>query len=345
MRPVHIAGFAQVPHLLRDTEHDEAEYVQQTTAAALADAGLSRSEVGFTCSGSNDYVMGRPFSFVMALDGVGAWPPIRESHVEMDAAWALYEAWVRLQHGDVDTALVYGFGKSSLGGVAESLTLNLDPYTLAPLGPSPDVLAALQARVLLERTDFTEEHLARVVLDARRAAAQHPFVPTPSGEHTLETLLAAPTVQDPLRAHDLPTRTDGAAAIVLRVGGGGPRIRGIQHIVDPHQPGARDLSRCPSAARAAELAGLVDGDVDVAELHAPYSSQVLVLARALGLGPNTVINPSGGALAADTPMVSGLCRIGEAAQAIRRGSARTALGHASAGPCLQHNLVAVLEAE
>jgi hypothetical protein len=31
----------------------------------------------------------------------------------MDGAWALYEAWVRLHHGDIDTALVFGSGKSS----------------------------------------------------------------------------------------------------------------------------------------------------------------------------------------------------------------------------------------
>ena len=53
-------------------------------------------------------------SLIAGLDAVGAWPPLRESHVEMDGAWALYEAWVRLQHGDIDTALVFAFGKSSV---------------------------------------------------------------------------------------------------------------------------------------------------------------------------------------------------------------------------------------
>ena len=54
----------------------------------------------------------------------------------MDAAWALYEAWVKLQYGEIDTALVYGFGKSSQGDVREIMTLQLDPYYLAPLGPA-----------------------------------------------------------------------------------------------------------------------------------------------------------------------------------------------------------------
>jgi acetyl-CoA acetyltransferase len=136
-------------------------------------------------------------------------------------------------------------------------------------------------------------------------------------------------------------RTDGAAAIVLRVGGGGPRISGIAHRIDAHGLGVRDLGRCPSARLAAEAAGALGSKVEVAELYAPYAHQELLLARELGLG-GAVINPSGGALAAETPMVAGLVRILEAARAVR-GGARRALAHASSGPCLQHNLVAMLE--
>ena len=69
------------------------------------------------------------------LDAVGPWPPISESHVEMDGAFALYEAWVRLQHGDIDTALVYGFGKCSPGDVGRVIALQLEPYLLGPLWP------------------------------------------------------------------------------------------------------------------------------------------------------------------------------------------------------------------
>ena len=57
------------------------------------------------------------------------------------------------------------------------------------------------------------------------------------------------------------------------------------------------------------------------------------------------VNRSGGALAANSIMVAGLTRIGEAANQIWRGEARRALGHATSGPCLQQNLVCVLEGE
>src|SRR5947199_9488234 len=127
MREVAIIAFAQLPAVRRERERDEVEMLLPVIHEALERAGIDQRQIGFTVSGSSDFLTGRPFSFVTALDAVGAWPPIEESHVEMDGAWALYEAWVRLQHGDVDTALVYAFGRSSLGEVRDVLALQLDP--------------------------------------------------------------------------------------------------------------------------------------------------------------------------------------------------------------------------
>jgi hypothetical protein len=44
-------------------------------------------------------------------------------------------------------------------------------------------------------------------------------------------------------------------------------------------------------------------------------------------------------------MATGLIRLGSAADAVRRGDARRAVGHATNGPCLQHNLLCLMEAE
>ena len=113
---------------------------------------MTRRDVEFTCSGSADYLTGGTFTFVQMLEAAGAWPPISESHVEMDGAWALYEAWVRLQHGDVDVALVFASGRASLGvSLRETLTFQLDPYYLAPIGADYVSLAALQAQAVLEK--------------------------------------------------------------------------------------------------------------------------------------------------------------------------------------------------
>src|ERR1700730_6781368 len=109
---IAIVATAQTP-LARRAPESEVQLLIPTVNAVIAAAGIERSEVGFTCAGSCDYLTGGPFAFVSNLEAAGAWPPISESHVEMDGAWALYEAWVRLQHGDIDTALVFGSGKSS----------------------------------------------------------------------------------------------------------------------------------------------------------------------------------------------------------------------------------------
>jgi acetyl-CoA acetyltransferase len=106
----------------------------------------------------------------------------------------------------------------------------------------------------------------------------------------------------------------------------------------------RDLSRSASAADAARAAGVGKGPVEVAELHAQFAHEEVLLRRALELPDGTVINPSGGPLAANPVMATGLIRIGEAARRIHDGTARRTVGHAASGPCLQHNLVTVLEA-
>src|ERR1700729_2342742 len=105
-------------------------------AEGYAAPGLAKGDIGFWCSGSSDYLAGRAFSFVQAVDAIGAVPPIMESHVEMDGAWALYEAWVKILTGDADVALAYGFGKaSSPASLRRVLALQLDPYVLGPLWP------------------------------------------------------------------------------------------------------------------------------------------------------------------------------------------------------------------
>jgi acetyl-CoA acetyltransferase len=122
-------------------------------------------------------------------------------------------------------------------------------------------------------------------------------------------------------------------------------IRGIDHRIDAHALGVRDLTSSPSTRLAGERAGVGDAPVDVAELHAPFTHQEVLLRDALGLGDGVALNPSGGPLAANPIMAAGLIRIGEAAGRIGRGEAQRAVAHATSGPCLQQNLVCVLEGD
>jgi acetyl-CoA acetyltransferase len=349
-RDVAVVAFAQTPMVRRAEDANEVELVMPVVTEVLGAAGLEIADVGFTCSGSTDYLIGVPFSFVGALDAVGAWPPIEESHVEMDGAWALYEAWVRLQLGDIDTALVYCFGKSSPSTcLSELLSRQLDPYVVAPLWPDAISLAALQARAGLDAGAYTEAEMAAVAARSRNDAASNPNAQV-KGSAPADALLSEPYFVAPLRRHDCPPITDGSAAVILAAGEVARRltprpawISGIDHRIETHSLGSRNLSTSPSTVLAAREAGLFDQRIDVAELHAPFTHQELILRAALDLGDDVVVNPSGGALAANAIMVAGLVRIGEAASRIWSGEADTALAHATSGPCLQQNLVCVLE--
>lgn len=346
MRDVAIVAFAQTDHLRRTDDLSEVEMLMPVLHQVLDATGLRTSDIGFTCSGSSDYLAGRAFSFTMALDGVGAHPPISESHVEMDGAWALYEAWVKIQTGEADTALVYAYGKSSPGQVRDVLTRQLDPYYTAPLWPDSVALAALQAQALIDAGDTDETALAAIAARSRADASDNPHAQlsgaVPAGDHLVQ----------PLRTGDCPPIGDGAAAVILAAGDTAralcPRpawIRGIDHRIEAHGLGVRELTESPSTRLAAERAGAFDRPVDTAELHAPFTSQEVVLRKALGLGDEVRVNPSGGALAANPVMAAGLIRLGEAAARIHRGESDRALAHATSGPCLQQNLVAVLEGE
>jgi acetyl-CoA acetyltransferase len=307
MRDVAIVSFSRFV-APRSTD-DEVEMLVPVITDAIRESGIPKKEIGFTVSGSCDYLGGRPFSFVMALDAVGAWPPISESHVEMDGAWALYEAWVRLQHGDIDSALVYAFGRSSQGDLSDVMVTQLDPYYLAPLAPDWVSLAGLQARALVDAGRCTEREAVEVAA---------------------------------------PPSYDGASAAVLVAGDLARKvcarpawIRGIDHRIEAHSLGVRDLTRSRSTRLAAEKVGAIGRSFDVAEIHAPFAHQEIILREELGLRPGVALNPSG----PENPfIVAGLNRIGEAAKSVLGGKAKSALAHATSGPCLQQNLVCVLEA-
>lgn len=350
-REVAVVGFAHAPHVRRSTgTTNGVEMLMPCFAELYGELGITQRDIGFWCSGSSDYLAGRAFSFISAIDSIGAVPPINESHVEMDGAWALYEAYIKVLTGEVDTALAYGFGKSSAGTLRRVLALQTDPYTVAPLMPDAVSLAGLQARLGLDAGTWTQQQMAQVALDSMAAT---PRTDSVQSANSIDELLARPFFADPLRRHDIAPITDGASVVIIAAGERARELRerpawitGFEHRVETPVLGARDLTTSASAAVSARVA--TGGDpksIEVAEIYAPFSHQQLILAEAIGLGGATRINPSGGALAANPMFSTGLERIGFAARHIFDGSAGRVLAHATSGPVLQQNLVAVLEGQ
>lgn len=347
---IAIVGWAVSP-MERRTAKTEQQMLFEVVTDAVAHAGITRADVDFTVAGSCDYVAGQAFSFVQNIDAVGAWPPKRDSHVEMDGAWALYETWIRLLEGDLDIALATGSGRSSTADPALIYPMEMDPYYLAPLGVDALSFGALQARALVDAGKTTERQMAEIAARCRRDATGNPLAQV-SGELDVDAALREEPLRAPLRKHDVPPVTDGAACVVIARGDRARDlcenpvwIRGFAHCSELHNPGMRDLLSSPSTALAAKAAGVEEAPVDFAELQTAFTHEEVVLREALGLSDDTPVNRSGGPLAANPVMATGLVRIAEAARQIREGQGRRGVAHATSGPCLQQNLVCVLEGE
>lgn len=350
MRDIAIVAYQQSDSVSAVGAVNEVEMIMPVLKRTFEQVGISNAQdVDFVCSGSCDYLQGAAFAFVAGVDALGAVPPIKESHVEMDAAWALYESMLKIRMGHADSALIYGFGKSSPGELPIVLSQQLDPYYLAPLWVDTISLAAMQARLMLDQGLITERDMAEVVSRSRRNAMNNPHAQL-AGDVSVEDVLAEETFVSPLRKADICPVSDGATAVVIATvekakEWGKPYviISGIDHCIETHNMGMRDLTDSVSTRKAGERAGVGNGKVDVAELYAPFSHQEIILSRALGLDDSTNVNPSGGVLAGNLMMASGLSRIGEVFNRIVSGEAQRGVAHTTSGPCLQHNLVTVLE--
>jgi acetyl-CoA acetyltransferase len=350
MEDIAIVAFAQTPSY-RKYNDSEPSMILGLVNQIVEEVEIDRHQIDFTIAGSCDYLTGRAFAFIANVDGYGAWPPVYESHVEMDGAWALFEAFVRLQMGDIDSALIVSSGKSSPGAPREIFPLQTDPYVGAPLGLDPVSVAGLQACALLDSGKATERDFAEVVSRSRRDGLSNPNAQV-AKDVSVDTLLKEPYYASPLRKHDLPPISDGASAVLIARGQRARElceqpvwIRGIDHRIESHHLGLRDLSDSPSSRIAASSLGLDAGSLDVAELCVRFSPEEIVLRQALELGDSTRINPSGGPLCGHPVMASGLTRVVETARRIRNGEAARGLGHATSGPALQQNLLCILEGD
>ena len=311
-------------------------------AEVFGNIGITKDDVGFICSGSTDYLIGGPFSFVAALDAVGVWPPRAESHVEMDGAWALYEAWVLLQEGEIDAALVYSFGRSSHGRPGRGPVRPARPVLPGAAVAGPDVAgraagAGHDRQGAGQRGRLRRRGQPLPALGARRTPRRRsPTTARPSScwPRTTRWRRCAAT-----RCRRSPTAAPPSswppATGPTSCASGRPSSPASTTASRPTRSAPATSRVSPSTKLAGEKAGVGAKKVDVAELHAPYAHQELILAEALGLGDGVDVNPSGGALAANPMMSAGLIRIGESAQAHLVGRGRPGRGprHVGARAC------------
>jgi len=367
LRNVAVVGFAQAPIVTCDEHRTAQEMLFPEVRRALAQCGVDREAIDYQVAGSADYIDGRPFGFVQALDYMGGWPPKQDLHVEMDAAFAAYYAWLRIQTGDCDTAIVAGYGKTSEGDPERILNLQLDPYYQAVIGLDPTSTAALQASAYMARAGVTDRDLAEGAARSRTAGARNPDAQVRQAA-TADDLQRTPWAVAPLRRGYVPPLGESAVCLVLAAEGKAEKlcakpawIHGVDQRAEMQTLGARDLTRSASTdlatKKALSMAGLTSArEVDLIEVCAANPAEEMILREAMGLtrtgdsGP--AINPSGGPLTGHPLMMTGLIRLGEVFRQLAGivkthpvAGVRRAIAHATQGHCLQQNLVWVLGSE
>jgi acetyl-CoA acetyltransferase len=314
--------------------------------AALAEAGVGVRQVQAAFCGTAYGGVAAGHRVLGALAGTGI--PIYD--VEAGCASggaALQLGAASIASGQHDRVLVFGIEKMPKGVIRSSF---FAPWQeAAGLSPAPAYFALRAQRLLLE-TGLTSEHLAQVVVKNRRHGVANPDAMFQK-EVTVEEVLAARMICEPLTLFMLCSPNEGAAAVVLERAGHGITLAGIS--LRSHLPGSvlgEDSPLCgiddatitpPTTLAAVEAyaqAGLGPGDVDLVECQDTDAGRELLAWAELGVceageqarviedgsalvGGKLPINASGGLLSKGEPL--GASALGQVVEIVRqlRGTA------------------------
>lgn len=185
--------------------------------------------------------------------------------------------------------------------------MDVDPVFEFPYGPTMPAIFALVARRQMAESGVTREQFAEIAVTAREWGRHHPHAALGhKGELTVEEVLDAPMVADPLSLYDCtpwgPAGTGGAFVVtssenVSPDDGTAVDICGVgECATHEYITARRSLNSAPvdrpseltstgaqeSGRRAFEMAGLTPEDIDVAEVTYLFSNVALLLLEDLG---------------------------------------------------------------
>ncbi len=326
----------------------EMEILAQASHKAVADAGLRMSDIDGLATASSSSAMW-PLSVVEYL---GLNPRFVDSTMIGGSSFVSHTmpAMLALASGQCDAVLVcYGSTQRTAvmnRGEIKRARRQLEPHPFEevyePLQPLTSY--ALAARRYMHQYGATRRHLAEVAVAARKWAQLNPeaFRRDPL---TIDDVLNARMVSDPLSVLDSCLVTDGAAAFVM--------VRADRAKDLPQKPAYvlgsatatwnKQISAMPdltvtaardSGKRAFEMAGITPANVDVAELYDAFTINTLLFLEDLGFckkgeaaafvenggiapGGHLPVNTNGGGLSCVHPGMYGAFIMIEAVRQLR----------------------------
>lgn len=331
---------------------------------AIRDAGIEKSDVDAVYVG-HSYGGMMTGQRICKEIGLGTVPTVNVDNACSSGATAIHEAWQAISQGLIDIAVVIGVEKLTQFGGG---TLPLSPEDReVKQGIIMPAVYAMRATRYLHETDATPEDLALVSVKARKHGALNPFAQFRQ-ETTVEEVLNARRVADPLTLPMCCPTGDGAAVVVLASERARKRLDskpGIRvaasvlhsgHVAEGFRDMIKPEISYDSARDAYAMAGIGPKDLDTIELHDAFSIAELIYYEAFGLaepghgvdlirdgkttfGGDVVVNPSGGLLSKGHPVgASGVAQVAEAfwqltdqAGARQIDRARWAMTHVTGG--------------
>jgi acetyl-CoA acetyltransferase len=333
---VGTAGIGQAPG------YTHLELLAQASAAALADAGLALKDVDglFTSTLVNF------FPTLTVGEYLGIRPKIAGGTNLGGASFVdhVISAALALNAGLCNVALIC-YGSNAKSGSGRHTTMADQPPFEAPYEPRMPVTAyALAAARHMHQYGTTRRHLAEVAVAARKWAQLTPEA-SERGPLTIDEVLAARMISDPLTLRDCCLVSDGAGAVIM--------VR-AEHARDLRQKpiyflgGAaaqwhRQISSMPdltvsaaaeSGPRAFAMAKLSPGDVNLVQLYDAFTINVLLFLEDLGFckkgesgdfvadggiapGGRLPVNTNGGGLSYCHPGMYGIFLLTEATRQLR----------------------------
>ncbi len=379
-QPVYVVGVGMTKFTKpgREGARDYPELARESGTRALEDAGIDYAEVEQAYVGYvyGESTAGQRAVYELGLTGI---PVINVNNNCSSGSTALFLAAQAVRSGTVDCALALGFEKMQKGSLGATFTDREQPLqrhmTLLaelhePAFPPTAWMFGAAGREHMEEHGSTPEHFAKIGEKNHRHSVNNPYAQF-QDEYTLEQILDAPMIQDPLTKLQCSPTSDGSGAAIIAsadfvekhgLAGQAVEIVGQAMTTDFESSfatrKAKDIVGYDMTKRAGELvfaqAGIGPEDIQVIELHDCFSANELLTYEALGMceegqgatlvdaedttyGGRWVVNPSGGLISKGHPLgATGLAQCAELTWQLRGTADARQVDNVSAA--LQHNI-------
>jgi acetyl-CoA acetyltransferase len=356
---------------------DYPDMARESGTKALADAAVDYTDIeqGFVGYCSGDSTSAQRALYELGMTGI---PIVNVNNNCSTGSTALYLGAQSIRGGLADCVLALGFEKmqpGSLGGGAQDRESPLKRHikALAEIDelafPVAPWMFAAAGREYMREYAATAEHFAKIGYKNHKHSVNNPYAQFQT-EYSLDDIMNAPMISDPVTKLQCSPTSDGSAAVVLAseafvdkhgLAGQAVEIVGQAMTTDfasTFDGSARNIigydMNVQAAQKVYDQSGLGPQDFQVIELHDCFSANELLLYEALGLcgegeapklidtgettyGGRWVVNPSGGLISKGHPLgATGLAQCSELTWQLRGTADKRQVADVTAA--LQHNI-------